>query len=140
MGFAHGKNAVFQLGSVNTPSTLVDISGVLTEAALSGTTDTVETTTFGAGNKTYLTGFPDFTINLTGFVDDGGIAAQLADLNGSDVVVDFEFGPIGDATGAPKHTGSVLLANYSPTSSIGGAVSFTASTVAAGSVVHGAYS
>lgn len=140
MSFRHGKDAVFQLGSVSSPSSLEDISGVLTEAALAGSTDTVETTTFQAGNKTYLTGFPDFTINLTGFVDDQGIAAQLADLVNAATEVDFEFGPAGTSAGSPKYTGTVLVSSYSPTASIGGAVSFTASTVAAGSVVYASYS
>lgn len=68
MAIYHGKGGVAYISTTGSgdATTIVGLS----EWSLNRPTDRVETTEFGAGNKTYVQGYADATGNLSGFWDD----------------------------------------------------------------------
>lgn len=138
MPFRHGKNGVFKLGTAAAPTTLTDISSNCEEVSLPRKVDTSETTTFGAGAKTYVVGYPDATISVKGKWD-AALDAALAAAVGFDTPLAFEHGPEGPATGRVRYSGLAFVTDYEPTTPVGDAVSFTASLQVTGPVARGTY-
>lgn len=67
MAKAHGKNARVMVSQTGT-GVAVPITG-LSKYNLDRSTDTAETTEFGASNKTYVQGLPDIKGGISGFWD-----------------------------------------------------------------------
>ena len=68
MAFIHGKSAGVLYGAY-------DLSAFFNEASMSQSVETAETTTFGSGAKSYITGLKDGTFSLSGMFD--GVAAGI---------------------------------------------------------------
>lgn len=64
----HGRGGVVYMSTTGSGNA-INVIG-LTEWTINRTTDRVETTEFGAANKTYVQGYPDLTGNLSGHWDD----------------------------------------------------------------------
>ncbi len=145
--FKHGKNARIGLGTSGAPTTLVDVSTAINEVGMPRSADQVETTTLGATDKTFIPGFKDNTINLSGRYSGGTneIDDQLSALFTNDVLVNFAYWPVGFPTaigGAasaaqPKFTGQGYITGYDITSGVGDAVNFTATLMVVGAVTRG---
>lgn len=101
----HAKNAIFKVGTAGAPTALTDISAWLEDVAYPKDLDTPETTTFGQGAHTMITGFPTNIFNLKGKWDPT-IWAILGGLFGLPNSVACEFDPAGvDAViHTPKYT------------------------------------
>lgn len=101
----HAKNAIFKVGTAAAPTALTDISAWLDDVGYPKDLDTPETTTFGQGAKTMITGFPTNIFNLKGKWDPT-IWAILGGLFGLPNSVALEFDPAGiDAViHTPKYT------------------------------------
>lgn len=124
--FVHGKNTHFALGTSAAKATVTDISDSLDSVDFPEDIEQAETTTFGKNKnrKTYISGFEDGTISLSGKWN-SGIDAHLHALKQVDEVA-FEYGPAGDATGAVRYTGTCFMTNYSRSSPVGDVTSFSA--------------
>lgn len=90
----HGKKGVVYI-STSGSGTATTIVG-LNKWSLNGTTDTVETTEFGAANKTYAQGFSDVSGTLSGFWD--STDDNLYDASRSSDGVKLYLYPSSDAT------------------------------------------
>lgn len=125
--FKHGKNAYFALDG--TAASLVSISDTLNEISMPREIETAETTAFGTGDKTYITGLADATVSLSGMFDatvDTMIGGNIANLkSGSVASLSFEYGPAGSASGQPKFTGEALITSYELSSPVGDVVSYS---------------
>jgi hypothetical protein len=138
MAFRHGKNGVFKIGTLAAPTVVTDISTYCEEVSLPRKIDTAETTTFGAGAKTYVVGYPDATIAIKGKWD-LALDSILAAVVGFDTALAFEHGPEGAIATRVKYTGFAFLTDYQVTTPVGDVVSFTASLQVTGPVVRALY-
>jgi hypothetical protein len=119
MGFTHGKSAVVKMD--NSANALTAITSYVDEATFPQTADANETTTFGAGSKTFIAGLGDSKITLKGKFD-GTVGAAVQDQMfaatfaaqqaGTLASVSFEFNPAGVATGAPKYSVEGIITHY----------------------------
>lgn len=133
MAFIHGKGAGLLLGAfnlspyLNTNDTEIDV-------------DMPETTTYGAGAKTYLPGIKDGKTSIGGFVDNTPVV-------GSDAVLSSALGmgavpltvcPQGlSAIGNLAKLSVTNPANYKLGTPVGGVVSFTADLTPTGGIWSG---
>lgn len=138
--FRHGKAASFKLD--NASGSLTDISNVIEEVSLSRSIETAETTSFGQGVKTYVTGLADGTISVSGKFDATvdahiqGVVAALA--SGSMESASFEYKANNGATGAtnPAYTGEAIITSYEVSAPVGDVVTFTLELQVTGAVTR----
>lgn len=139
--FKHGKDAQFRIDG--TAGTLVNISNTLNEITMPREIETAETTAFGNGDKTYITGLADATISLSGMFDattDSTINGDIANLkSGSVATLSFEYGPSGSAGGSPKFTGEALITSYEIGSPVGDVVTYSLELQVTGGVTAGTF-
>ena len=136
MAFVHGKSSVFKLD--NASGSLTDISAFVNNVDFPETADVAETSVLGASNKTYIVGFKDATISLSGLFDAtadaifGAVVGQTATLS-------FEYSPEGTASGKIKYTGECILTNYAMSSPVGDVVAYSADLQVSGAVTRGTH-
>jgi predicted secreted protein len=133
--FRHGKNAIFKI--TDSGATLRDISNVVKEVTLPRSIETGETTSFGSGAKTYVTGLSDATISVSGTFD-ATVDGYLAGLIGSDATA-FEYGPEGSTSTRIKFTGSAILTKYEIGAPVGDVVTFSAEFQVSGAITRTTY-
>jgi hypothetical protein len=122
MSFVHGKNLFVKFG---TASSETDISAYCDDFQAPAALDEVETTTFGATAKTYLTGFADYTVSLGGPWDptlDGILDPALGQTKS---LVWSMNGGTASATN-PQWTGTAILKKYDKSAGVGAAVKWKA--------------
>jgi hypothetical protein len=124
MAERHGKDSRVIIGTTVLKCTQMD---------LNMTQDTVEVTGFGDSNKRYVLGTKDFQATFSGFWDDA--SDLLFDTIDAGAAVNAYFYP--DAANAPTQYwwGSVLVQG-SLTSSVTGAVGFSGSAAAQGTITR----
>jgi hypothetical protein len=141
MPFIHSKLSVFWLDTAG--GTLTDISTYCDEVSMPEELDLVETTTFGATSKTYLVGFADGKISISGNWDrtfDVQMAALKAAFRAGTITsASFEYGPEGASTGDKRYSGEVVLVNYEKNSAVKDQVKFSAEFQITGAVTDGNY-
>jgi len=136
MAFVHGKDSVFKLD--NSSGTLTDISSYVNNVDFPETADVAETTTLGAGSKTYIVGLKDATISIGGLWDStadaifGAVVGQSASLS-------FEYSPEGTTVGNVKYTGEAILTSYAVSSPVGDVVAYSADLQVTGDVTRGTH-
>ena len=138
MAFVHGKTAVFKLD--DSGGTLRDLSAYLNDVGFPRNIDTAETTTFGVSgsSKTYIVGFNDATISVSGLFDataDGYLAGVL----GQSATLSFEYGPAGSTGGNIKYSGECIMTSYEVSASVGDAVQATAQFQVTGVITRGTW-
>ncbi len=119
--FTHGKDAEILLDNTN-------LSTTLTDAAVSLTSDVVETSTFTSSSKNYVSGLKDGTATLSGYFETSSPdsdAEFLAQLGGTGSA--FSIMPIGSTRGNPSSLGKVIEVSYDRSADIGGVVSVAVS-------------
>ena len=121
MAFIHGKSAGVLYGAY-------DLSAFFNEASMSQSVETAETTTFGSGAKSYITGLKDGTFSLSGMFD--GVAAGIDEVIsasvGDSVNVPITIIPQQDATmvlSDVSFSGETLETSYEVSSPVGDVVS-----------------
>jgi hypothetical protein len=134
--FRHGKNASFKVD--NAAGTLTDISTVLNEVTMPRSIETGETTSFGSGAKSYVSGLSDATISISGTYD-ATVDAHLTAIIGSADLLDFEYGPEGTTSTRVKFTGTCILTSYEVGSPVGDVVTFSAEFQVSGAITRGAF-
>jgi hypothetical protein len=89
--FRHGKSAVFKVD--NSGGSLTDISDTLNSVSFPRDIETLETTSFGSSDRSYVVGFKNATISVEGSFDATVDAAPCWDLSVKMPLFHFEFGP-----------------------------------------------
>jgi hypothetical protein len=135
--FRHGKAAVFKVD--NTAGTLTDISNTLNSISFPREAETLETTSFGSSDRSYVVGFKNQTISVEGSFD-ATVDAHLAGILGQEATVSFEYGPEGSTSPNVKYTGEALMTSYESSAGVGDIVSYSAEFQITGAVTRGTYS
>ena len=130
MAFKSGKNSFFSVDGT-------DISGKVDSLSMSRDVNTLETTSFGSDQATFVVGIEGLNISGSGSYDStaDGVMAGLFD--GSTVA--FDYRP-DNTSGAPKYTGNALVTNYTLDSNATDKVSFSFSLIVTGAVTRGTVS
>jgi hypothetical protein len=113
MAFSHGTNRVFKLD--NSAGTLVDLSSYITSVTFPRSIESMETTTLGNTDKTYIPGLKDGTISIEGKWD-STLDAHMDGIMGK--LVTFEDYPTGTGSGQVKRTGEALVTSYEQTGGV----------------------
>lgn len=133
MAFIHGKSTGVLWHDQ-------DLSGYLNEASMPGEIEAAETTVFGDGNKTYISGLADGTVSLSGYLDDAGegvntIAAVVADTREKRPITVGHSGGLVD--GAACHIADSMATSFEVTSAVADVVEVSAEFQADGGVWGG---
>jgi hypothetical protein len=134
--FRHGKSAVFKVD--NSGGTLTDISNTLNSVSFPREAETLETTSFGSSDRSYVVGFKNQTISIEGSFD-ATVDSHLAGILGQEATVSFEYGPEGSTVSYTKYTGEALMTSYETSAGVGDIVSYSAEFQITGAVTRGAY-
>ena len=127
MAFKSGKDSFFSVDGT-------DISSYVNQLSLSRDVNTLETTSFGSDQASFVVGIEGLSISGSASFDAtaDGVMAGLFD--GS--VVAFEYRP-NNASSQPKYTGNALVTNYTIDSSATDLVSISFSLIVSGAVTRG---
>ncbi len=127
MAFISGKDSFFSVDGT-------DISSYVNQLSLSRDVNTLETTSFGSDQATYVVGVEGLSISGSATFDAtaDGVFAGLFD--GSSVA--FDYRP-DNTSSQPKYTGNAFVTNYSIDSSAGDLVSISFSLIVTGAVTRG---
>jgi len=127
MAFISGKDSFFSVDGT-------DISSYVNQLSLSRDVNTLETTSFGSDQATYVVGVEGLSISGSATFDAtaDGVFAGLFD--GSTVA--FDYRP-DNTSSQPKYTGNAVVTNYSIDSSAGDLVSISFSLIVTGAVTRG---
>jgi hypothetical protein len=132
MAFIHGKGTKILLDKYN-------LSGFFRGSSISDTTDSLETTTYGNDDKTYLAGLGDGTLSLDGLWD--GSVAAVDDLLKSwlktTVGQTITIGQAGMAIGRPVRMLQGEETGYTIDDPVGDLVTVTAGIQANGGIERG---
>jgi hypothetical protein len=135
--FRHGKAAVFKVD--NNAGTLTNISDTLNSVSFPREAETLETTSFGSSDRSYVIGFTGATISIEGSFD-ATVDTHLAAIVGKTESVSFEYGPEGSTNGFTKYTGEAFLTSYETSAGVGDIVSYSAEFQVTGAITRGTYS
>ena len=127
MAFNSGKDSFFSVDGT-------DISSYVNQLSLSRDVNTLETTSFGSDQASFVVGIEGLSISGSASFDAtaDGVMAGLFD--GS--VVAFEYRP-NNTSSQPKYTGNALVTNYTIDSSATDLVSISFSLIVSGAVTRG---
>ena len=127
MAFKSGKISFFSVDGT-------DISSKVDSLSLSRDVNTLETTSFGSDQATFVVGIEGLSISGSGSYDStaDGVMAGLFD--GSTVA--FDYRP-DNTSSAPKYTGNAFVTNYTLDSNATDKVSFSFSLIVTGAVTRG---
>ena len=127
MAFNSGKDSFFSVDGT-------DISSYVNQLSLSRDVNTLETTSFGSDQSTFVVGIEGLSISGSVNFDStaDGVFAGLFD--GSTVA--FEYRP-NNSSGLPKYTGNALVTNYTIDSNATDLVSVSFSLIVTGAVTRG---
>lgn len=148
--FVHGKNSKFYISAAGTQTSVNDISSSLKEIGFPRNIDMAETSAFGNTNKTYIQGLADASFSASGQWAAGSatdIDQLMSDLIGAAAATNFAYAPAGvvSTTGSPITTvtgsaakpvfyGTLWLASYEITGSIGDVVAVSMQFQPAGDI------
>jgi hypothetical protein len=139
--FIHSKLSKFSLDTAG--GALTDISDSCDEVGFPEELELVETTTFGATSKTYITGFADGKISLAGnwnrTLHTHLSALKTAFRDGTLSSASFQYGPEGTDTGDIKLTGECVLVTFEKTSSAKDQVKFSCELQITGAVTESTF-
>lgn len=123
--YVHGKNAKFFMDDAS--GTPVDFSDVVTDAKISLSTATADTSHFGSNSKTYIIGQNDGTSTVTALFDRDRLAtitaAQAALQAGTATSLTVTMAPEGTATGATKISQEMIITSLDIDAAVANVVS-----------------
>lgn len=139
--FIHSKLSKIKID--NAAGSLTDISDSVDEVGFPEELDLVETTTFGATSKTYLVGFADGKITVSGnwnrTLHTHFSALKTAFRDGTIASSSVEYGPEGTDSGDIKVTCEVVMVNFEKSSAVKDQVKFSAEFQITGAVTETTY-
>lgn len=126
--FIHSKLSKFSIDTAG--DVLTDISDSCDEVGFPEELELVETTTFGSTSKTYMSGYADGKVTISGnwnrTLHTHLSALKTAFRNGTITSASVQYGPEGTDSGDIKITCEVVMVNYDKTSSAKDQVKFSA--------------
>lgn len=131
MAFTHGKGGVFKLD--NASAALTAYTAYIDTITFTPKGDVAETSVLGLTSKTYVSGLKDCTITIAGPYDPV-ITAALNSALATATLKNFEFDPQGSAAGTDKWTGLCICTDISVSTSLSGAVKYSATLQVSGNV------
>ena len=125
----HGRLSELHLD--DSGATQRDISADVNSVEAPANADTVEVSGFGDTTKKYVVGLQDSQMRVQGNYNDAANTshAVLSGVVGGTTGLEMHFYPQGSASGVPVFEGSVLCSEYSVSSGIGAAVTWSANLV-----------
>jgi hypothetical protein len=105
----------------------VNLSAFCDSLDFSSETEMLDTTTFTATSKTYITGLRDTKVDIKGKYDPtvtSGPAAVLTSLLGNATTVPIQFFPGGNSVGQLKRYGDAYVVSYKESAAVGDVVAF----------------
>jgi hypothetical protein len=140
MAASVSQDVQFKFGTFAVPGTPTDRSTYFSSVTFPRAADEVDVTAYGNdGNRSFLPGLKGAEFNSEGFYD-ATIGAHIDAIYDGQTVVDFEYGPLGDANGMPKYEGTMFCKAFEPGRAVGEANGFTATWRITGAVTLGTYS
>ncbi len=141
MAFKAGTTTKLYLA--NGAGSLQDLSAYIDNLDVPQTVEQLETTAFGNASRSFIVGLSDGdTISMSGPYDvtihshlTGMKAAQAA----GSAAFPYIFGPGGSVASQARSAGSVFVASYQLSSSVGGRVEYSASLQVSGAVANGTF-
>lgn len=134
--FKHGKSAVFKVD--NAAGALTNISDTLNSVSFPREAETLETTSFGSSDRSYVIGFKNATVSVEGSFD-ATVDTHLAAILGQEASVSFEYGPEGSTASSTKYTGEAFMTSYETSAGVGDIVSYSAEFQITGAITRGVY-
>lgn len=137
----HGKSTYVALD--NAAGTPVVMSGDNSQAGLSRSVDTAESTGFGSVAKSYVAGLEDATASFSGFftaAQDAVLSALVAAFAAGTIASStLTYGPEGNATGKVKYDQEVIVTGYEVTGSVSDLVTANVSMQRTGPTTRGTF-
>jgi|TARA_B100001094_G_C18170568_1_gene794851 predicted secreted protein len=127
MAFKSGKDSFFSVDGT-------DISSYVDSLSLSRDVNTLETTSFGSDQATFVVGVEGLSISGSGSWDATNDGTMAGLFDGSQVA--FEYRP-DNTSSQPKYTGNAFVTNYTIDSSATDKISFSFSLIVTGAVTRG---
>jgi hypothetical protein len=127
MAFKSGKDSFFSVDGT-------DISSYVDSLSLSRDVNTLETTSFGSDQATFVVGVEGLSISGSGSWDATNDGTMDGLFDGSQVA--FEYRP-DNTSSQPKYTGNAFVTNYTIDSSATDKISFSFSLIVTGAVTRG---
>ena len=127
MAFKSGKDSFFSVDGT-------DISSYVDSVSFSRDVNTLETTSFGSDQATYVVGIEGMSISGSGSWDATNDGTMAGLFDGSQVA--WEYSP-DNTSGQPKYSGNAFVTNYTIDSSATDKVSFSFSLIVTGAVTRG---
>jgi predicted secreted protein len=127
MAFISGKDSFFSVDGT-------DISSYVDSLSLSRDVNTLETTSFGSDQATFVVGVEGLSISGSGSWDATNDGTMAGLFDGSQVA--FEYRP-DNTSSQPKYTGNAFVTNYTIDSSATDKISFSFSLIVTGAVTRG---
>jgi len=143
MAKKHGKGSAFTITDIG--GTERDLSQFCDSVELPQTVATAETSGMGDSWQEFIPGMAGATISISGSWDNTattGPDVVLGGLMGAGGVKTngdpptFEYGPEGSTNVLIRYTGTAILTGYTPSSPVGGKVSFSATLLVTGAVTR----
>jgi hypothetical protein len=139
--YIHGKGAKFFIDDAS--GSLTEISDVVTEAKISISTDTADTSHFGSNSKTYIIGQNDATSSVTALFDRARLtmltAAAAALQAGTITSLTVVLAPEGNGTGAIKISQEMIITGLDISASVGDVVGASFDLQRTGDTTYGTY-
>ena len=131
MAFRAGTTTAFYLGT----ATLTNASPYLDTSGISEDTNLLDVTAFGTADTTMIPGLNSSSVTLSGPYD-ATIVSVLRGAKAAGSLLGFVYGPGGSVAGQSRSAGSVLVANFSQSSTVAGRVEWSASLQVSGAVAN----
>ena len=137
MAFKAGTTSAFYLA--NAAGALQNLSSYADNLSFPQSTDQLDVSTFGSASKGFIPGLQDGdTYSMSGPYD-VVIHTQLTAAKSAGSLLGFIFGPGGSVAAQARTAGSVYVAQYSVSTSVGGRVEYSASLQVTGAVSNGTF-
>jgi hypothetical protein len=130
VAFEHGSNSFISVDGTT-------LSSYVDSVSFDRTGETAEVTAFGNDDKAYIAGLFDGAIQISGHWDATQDAAVAGCFDGSTVTVIY--GPDGSTAGEVRYSFAAIITNYSPSSSVGDKVSWSASLQKTGTLTRNTF-
>ena len=137
MPFRAGTTTAFYLA--NAAQALQNLSPYADNLSLPQSVEQLEVSAFGTAAKAFIPGLQDGdTLSMSGPYD-VVVHTQLTAAKSAGSLLGFIWGPQGSVASQPRIAGSVYVAQYSVSTSVGGRVEYSASLQVTGAVSNGTF-
>ena len=135
MAFRAGTTSAFYLGT----AALTNLQPYADNISAPQTTEQLDVTAFGTASKAFIPGLQDGdTITVSGPYD-VAVHSLVTGAKSAGSLLGFVYGPGGSVASQARSAGSVYVAQYSVSTTVGGRVEYSLSLQASGAVTNGTF-